>query len=73
MNRFKVGDIVRLIRSDQLAAECGAIGRVTGQGNDYLQIEWVQNHRWHGQMNGGYYRTSFTVVKHAPTLKRRTK
>jgi len=73
MKRFKVGDIVRLIPGQQLAAECGAIGRVERVGSVYLQIQWRQNCKWHGQINGSYYRTSFVLVKRPRTLTRSKK
>ena len=61
MNRFKVGDIVKLISNDNLAATVGAKAIVTGCSH-FLYIKWIRDGFDNGQMDGGYSYFDFKII-----------
>ena len=61
MNRFKVGDIVKLISNESLAASVGAKAIVTGC-SSFLYVEWIRDGFDNGQMDGGYDYKDFEII-----------
>ena len=62
MSKFKVGQTVRLIKNNGMAAEIGATAKVTRLGILYLYVEWLTTDS-RSQDNGGYSYASFEPVQ----------
>ena len=54
--KFKIGQTVRLIKNDDMAAEIGATAVVADIG-EWLSVIWKT--KYHNQGNGGYYSEQF--------------
>ena len=74
-NKFKVGDMVRLVKNEDMTAKIGATAKVIGYDNGYgyryLKVKWIRNELSGTQDNGGYNEGDFELVKdlivHCPT------
>ena len=74
-DKFKVGDMVRLVKNEDMTAKIGATAKVIGYDNGYgyryLKVKWIRNELSGTQDNGGYNEEDFELVKdlivHCPT------
>ena len=64
-NKFRKGDVVRLVSNKNMCAPVGALAIVTGRENEYIKVAWLHyGQREHNQNDGCYYPHSFSHVNH---------
>ena len=68
--KFKVGQTVKLIKADDVAAELGAAAIVKHIDDRYVSVVWVRDSKWNNQGDGGYYPDDFeaAIIKNQQLL-----
>lgn len=61
-NKFKVGDRVRYVGGDTIAAKPGATAVVTGHADHYIGLVWDMNPLTNGQKDGKYEPYKFELI-----------
>jgi hypothetical protein len=72
--KFKEGDILEFDGIGYYLAKKGATAVCKGyeideDGEEFIEVEWIQNELSGGQDDGGYYESQFTKVEEVSTQK----
>ena len=60
--KFKVGQTIRLINANDIAAELGATAVVRHINDRYVSVVWIRDSKWNKQGDGGYYPVDFEAA-----------